>query len=236
MKTMLDRKMKLALVAFALHLGLVANIHAGGGSLLHLPIEGVTKGNRDQCAKLFEQKFGPVLINWRNGDVKMLKDGSINLVELRPERGQISLGDVEKVLKGSPFSIKREQLEYFSLVRLRIGRIADREKHVESLATLDGKKFQTHSVENADGSLWITLRDPVRNTAIPLVEKRTQTLVTHRRLTNYLSKHKINLIEISWGHNRRLDTGKFYREAWRGDHFGARPAATLVDGREPVKR
>ena len=229
--------MKVGLAAFALHLGVIADAHAGGGSLLHLPIEGVTTENRAQCAKLFEKKFGTVLINWKNGDVKMIKDGSTDMVVLRPDRGQISLGDVERALKGSPFNIKREQLEYFSLLRLRIGKVADYEKHVKALATLDGKKLQRHSVENEDGSLWITLRESTRNTAIPRVEKRKQTLVTHQRLTKYLSKNKINLIEISWGNHPRLEPhGNSYAEVWRGDSFGARPAATAVEGKKHVKR
>lgn len=226
MKTRLTKKMKAGLVALAFQLGVVASSHAGGGSVLQLPIEGVTAENSNQCANLFEEKFAPALTRpWNNVHVKMFKEGSTNLIQLRPERGQISLSDVEKALKGSPFTIKREQLEYISLVRLRIGKIADHEKLTKALATLDGKKLQTHTVEDKDGSLWITLRDPTRNTAIPLIEKRKRTLITHQRLTRYLSENKINLLAISWGHHR-LD----HSEVWRGVSFGARPAAAVTKG------
>lgn len=209
--------MKVGLAVFALQLGIIANAHAGGASVLQLPIEGVTKENSDQCAKLFEKVFSSVLINWKNGNVKMIKEGSTNLVQLRPERGQISLSEIERALKGSPFSIKREQLVYVSLLRLHIGKVEDHEKHVDALANLDGKKLTTHFVVNADGSLWITLRDPTRNAAISVREKREKTLMTHRRLTRYLSENKIDLIAISWGRHRTEQA-----EAWRGDFFGAR--------------
>lgn len=231
--------MKASLAAFALQLGVIASVHAGGASVLQLPIEGVTTENSDQCAKLFEEEFAPVLINWKNGDVKIIKNGASNLVVLRPERGQISLSDVEKALEGSPFTIERERLEYFSLVRVCIGKIADHEKYVRALATLDGKKLQTHVVENADGSLWVTLRDPTRNTTIPLVEKRKRALITHGRLTSFLSENKISLVAISWGHHR-LDYsesysetyGKSYSEVWRGESYGARLAAPGVERTE----
>ena len=72
-RSTINRAMAVGLAAFAFYLGVIADAHAGGASLLHLPIEGVTEENRAQCVKLFEQKFGEVLIDWKNGDVKMIK-------------------------------------------------------------------------------------------------------------------------------------------------------------------
>jgi hypothetical protein len=216
--------MKASLAALALQFGVVGIVHAGGASVLHLPIEGVTATNSDQCTELLQEKFAPVLLAWKDEAVKIVKDGSTNMVQLRPERGPISLGDVEKALKGSPFSINRDQLEYFSMLRLRIGKIESHEKHVEALATLDGKTLQKRSVENEDGSVWITLRDPIRNKAITLAEKRKQVIITHERLTEYCSENDIKLIEISWGNiHRRMPSGRSYAEVWRGNSYGARP-------------
>jgi hypothetical protein len=243
MKMQLPKQMKASLVAFALQLAIVASAHAGGPTILQLPIEGVTEENSHQCAKLFEEKFGPVLINWKNGDVRIIKDGSTNLVALRPDRGQISLAEVEKVIEGSPFSIRREQLEYFSLVRLRIGKVPNHEKHIKGLASLDGKKLQAQYVENKDGSLWITLRDTARNTAISFPEKRKRSLVSHKRLMKHLSENKIELLEISWGCRQEIDHRLSWSdgssgtrpELWRGDYFGARIAAAEVEveGKKP---
>lgn len=230
MKIKLSHRMKASLAALALQFGVVGFVHAGGASVLHLPIEGVTATNSDECTKLLQEKFAPVLLVWKDAAVKTIKDGSTNMVQLRPERGSISLGDVEKALKGSPFAINRDQLEYFSLLRLRIGKIESHEKHVEALATLDGKKLQKHSVENEDGSVWITLRDPIRNKAVTLAEKRKQVLVTHERLTEYCSENEIKLIEISWGNVPGLEpSGRSYVEVWRGNTYGARPAGAGRD-------
>ena len=215
----LTKNVMAGLAVVALQLGVVASAHAGGGSILRLPIEGVTEENSDRCINLFKEQFAPVLINWNDGDVKMIKVGSTNLVELRPERGRISLSDVEKALKDSPFTIDRAQLEYVSLVRLRIGKVGDSQRHIDALANLDGKKLLTEIVEDSDGTLLFTLRDPLRNAAVPLVEKRKRTLITHQRLASYLSENKIELIAIDWGHHR-LNHGK----GWRGDYFGARLA------------
>ena len=237
MKTRLRRELKIGLVAFAMHLGVIASVSAGGASLLQLPIEGVTPENSDQCAKLFGERFRPVLIDWKDGDVKMIKQGATIMVQLRPDRGQVSLGDVEKALKGSPFSIKRDQLEYFSLLRLRIGKVGDPEKHIMALATLDGKKLQTHSVENEDGSRWITLREPSRNLKYSRYEERRQALIAHRRLTRYLSENKIELLEISWGNHPLLEPhGESYAEVWRGESFGAQLVATAAEAGKQVER
>lgn len=161
----------------------------------------------------------------------MIKDGDgpHYLVELRPDRGTISLGEIEQALKGSPFSIKREKLEYFSLIRMRVRKIENYQKHLKILTSLDGRNLQSSCDENTDGSLWITLRDSGRNSAIPHNEKWTRTLITHRRLTRYFTENKIELIEIRWGYQPHLDNAKARRiksgtrpEIWRGDPFGAR--------------
>lgn len=233
MRTILSKKIKASVVALALQFTAVASVHAGGATLLHLPIAGVTAENRDRCAELFAEKFRPVLIDWKNGDVKMTKEGSSDVVVLRPDRGQISLSDVESALEGSPFTIERERLEYFGLLRICIKETADYEKHTDALATLDGKKLQTHVVETADGEVWITLRDTTRNTMLPPAEKRKRSIITHARLTEYLSENELSLVAILWGRHPldysepfRETNGKSYAEAWRGEAYGARPAAT----------
>ncbi|MGI9243888.1 MAG: hypothetical protein ACR2RV_24035 [Verrucomicrobiales bacterium] len=219
MKMQLPKQMKASLVAFALQLAIVASAHAGGPAILQLPIEGVTEENSHQCAKLFEEKFRPVLTSWNKPvaggylGARMIKNGATNLIVLRPERGEISLSEIDKALKGSPFTVKREQLEYIRLMQLRIGKIKDHEKLVKALATLDGKKLLTDTVEDTDGSLFITL-------SVPHPERgKSDPLITHQRLSRFLSKNKINLIEISWGQNLH-----------RGNcPFGARLAAVAVE-------
>lgn len=230
----------LGLTTLGLHFGGTANVQAGGASLLQLPIEGITAENQAQCKQLFEKTFRPILINWKNGDAKIIKDGSTDMIVLRPDHGQISLSDVERALKGSPFSIKRDQLEYFSLLRLRIKKVVDYQTHVKALATLDGKKLQTHSVENKDGSIWITFRDVTRNSTTPRAEKRKRSLITHQRLTSYCTQNKINLLEVSWGRIPFLDDRTSWSdggsgtrpEIWRGDYFGARLAPKAKAGEE----
>ncbi len=207
--------MKTGLAALVVQIGIIAGAHAGGAAVLHLPIEGVTAKNFDQCAELLREKFAPALLDWKGVDVKLIKDEGHNLVQLRPERGHLSLGEVEKALVGSPFSIKRDQLEYLSSIRLRIGKTADPEKLANALVTLDGKKLHTRIREDRDGSFLITLRDPRvdRGKSIPLF--------THQRLTSYLSKNKVKLISISWGNS-------FHR----GAPFGARLSAAAAVARK----
>ncbi|MFT5467824.1 MAG: hypothetical protein ACI8UO_002931 [Verrucomicrobiales bacterium] len=195
MKMVPTNKLKTILAAFALQLGIFAGANAGGPAILHLPIEGVTSENSDQCAKLFEEKFASVITLWKGGDIKMIKDGSTNLIQVRPENGQISLSDVEKALEGSPFSIKREQLEFISVVQLRIEKIEEPEKLVRALETLDGKKLQGYAHKETDGILLITLMDPRLN--IPPDERGVMPLITHQRLTSYLSENGVKLISIS---------------------------------------
>lgn len=208
--------MKTALVAFALQLGVIASTQAGGPAILQLPIEGLTAKNSDQCVKLFETKFASVLSSWDNGDVKMIKVGSTHFVQLRPELGHISLSDVEKALKGSPFSINREQLMYISVIQLRIGKIENHKKLVHALATLDGKKLTGYSRKHEDGTITITLFSPELNKAHEEAGL-VHPLFSHKRLTGYLSKNKVKLISISWGNNHH-----------RGAPFGARLATTAV--------
>ena len=205
MKIKPTKNLKLGLLVLALQLSVIGCVLAGGPAILHLPLEGVTAENSDQCTKLFEKKFGNILTNWKSGDVKMIKDGNTNLVQLRPERGEISLSEVEHALKGSPFSIKREQLEFISVMQIRIENIADYEKVIRPLETLDGKKLQSHTVKGEDGNLFITLSGP------NLKNGKSIPLITHQRLSNYLTKHKIKLISISWGNGHH-----------RGAPFGAR--------------
>lgn len=217
MKIKLTKKLKTGLVAFALQFGIITGAHAGGAPLLQLPIEGLTAENSNECIKLFKEKLGYALPSYslpNIRDVRVIKDGSTNLVQLqlqlRPGHEQVSLSDVEKALEGSPFTIKREQLEYVGNLRLRIGKIADHEKFVSALATLDGKKLRTRAVEDTDGSLLITLSGPTDD-----LEKGTSTpLITHQRLTGYLSENKVQLIAISWWRNWHL-----------GAPFGARAVA-----------
>lgn len=124
-------RIKTGLVALALQFGIVAGAHAGGPALLQLPLEGVTAKNSTQYTKLIEEKLGVVVSGWNNsasGNREKVKDGSTNVIQFQLGRKDALLSDVEKVLEGSPFTIKREELEYFGVVQLRIGKIADHEK------------------------------------------------------------------------------------------------------------
>ena len=208
MKTNPTNTMKAALMALAL----TTAAYAGGPALLQLPVEGVTPKNSAQCEKLLEEKLGPVLANWKNGaggdDVKMLVKDSLNLIQLRPGRDQLSLGDVEKALKGSPFSIKRDQLQYVGVVQLQIGEMKDHKKFVSKLAALDGKNLVTMTEKSKGGGLLITLRDPKYGIGV---------VISHQRLTSFLTENKVKLNSISW-------CGRFHC----GAPFGARPSTAKV--------
>jgi len=216
----LKKKVTFGFVALVFQLGMIAKVFAGGASVLHLPIDGITEENKEQCVKIMAEKFAPVLTNWRNGLVEVFKDDSTYFIQLRPERGQLTLSEIEKALDGSPFSIKRDHLEYFSLIRLHLGKMEDREKHVKALSSVDGKKIHSHTIENPDGTVLVILRDTLRNKAVPVSVHRSRSLMTHKRLTDYLSKNKIDLLAISWG-----DHSRNHSKGWRGDSFGARPVS-----------
>ena len=198
MKTNPTTTLKAALIALALS----ATAHAGGPALLQLPVEGVTPKNSAQCEKLLEEKLGPSLSNWNNGaqggDVQMLVKDSQNLIQLRPGRAPLSLADIETVLKGSPFSIKRDQLEFIGVMHVQVGKMNDHEKFAEQLAAIDGKNLMAYSEVTKDGNVMITLT--LHNKG-----------VTHKRLTSYLTENKVDLIAISW-------SGRFHCRA----PFGAR--------------
>lgn len=200
-----------ALVALAL----TAVANAGGPALLQLPVEGVTSKNSDQCEKLLEEKLGPVLSNWNNpargGDVRMIVEKPTNLVQLRPGRSQLSLGEIEKALKGSPFSINREQLVYVGVVQFEIGKMEDHEKLVSKLGELDGVKMGVSAEKNKDGTILITLSDP---------QHRAGVIVTHKRLAGFLAENNLELNAVSW-------SGRFHCRA----PFGARTKASKVAGR-----
>jgi hypothetical protein len=212
MKMISTKTTKAGLGALALQLGIVAGLDAGGPGRLQLPLAGVTAKNGNQCIKLFEEKLGDFLTRANGtspgrGHVVMVKKGSTNLIQISFARGQISLSEVEKALEGSPFSINREEFEHVGLVQLRIGKIANHEKLIGALADVDGKKLRSQVVKDKDGSLLITLRDR---------KLMGSPLFTHQRLTSFLSKSKINLIEISWGATHCSAP------------FGARPVAAAV--------
>lgn len=125
--------------------------------------------------------------------------------------------EIEKALEGSPFSVNRDRLEYFSLISLHLGKMENPEKHVRGIVALDGKKMHTRICENEDGTIRVTFRDTLRNAAVPVSVSRERSLFTHQGVTKYLSENKIKLIAISWGH----DSLSFSKD-WRGEPFGAR--------------
>ena len=226
MKTSVTNRMKVGLMVLAVQLGFAASVYAGGGSLLRLPINGITENNKEQCKQLFEKKFPEVLIDSRYSSVRMIKDGSGYMVQLRPERGRVTLKEIENALKDSPFSIKRDHLVYYSLARFQLGEIENAEKHVKAIAKLSEKNLQTNHWKDENGKVWMTFRDPSRNSGRSFSEYEKKLLFSHKSLTKYLADNKIDLLAVSWGYHHG-DQSKTYTEAWRGEPFGARLVSSI---------
>jgi len=212
MKMDSTKTIKAGLVALALQLGIVACVYGGGPGRLRLPVEGLTAKNSKQCIKLVEEKLNDFLAKGSGttsgrGHVHFVKDGSANLIQLSFVRGKVSLSEIEKALEGSSFSINRDKLEFVGVVQLRIEKIASHEKLISALANLDDQKLRFQTEKDKDGSLLITLRDQ---------KLAGDPLLTHQRLTSYLSENKVKLISISWGATHCSAP------------FGARPDAAAV--------
>lgn len=211
------------LLALGIQIASITSSLAGGAALLELPINGVTPENSKQCVKLFEDQLGDVLSGWTNTssrDVSLIEHGTYTSIRMRLGRGHISLTKVEEILEGSPFSLKREQLEFVGVIRLRLEKVDDPEKFAAAIAKIDGKNLRHQSATTEDGQVIVTLSER-NNDDTPLF--------THQRLRNFLDAQGAKLVAIDWGISPEkswTDRENIYFHCRKP--YGARPVKAIV--------
>ena len=206
-----------------------ASLMAGGPPRLCLPVEGVTEGNADACAKLLADALGDKLWSHpgRPAGVQIHRDGREAYATCDLEK-PVALSDVEAVLKGSKFSVPRDKLHLFGHVTLEIdaGKAAA-EKLTSDLAAID---FVSVEESKSDKGIlrvtvdmpypatadrvhqeWKSLSDEVfqRNGFSSDQSTRSEPAAKSRDLPSYgalrdaVAKHKASLRDIRWNSDWR---------------------------------
>jgi hypothetical protein len=110
----MSAKLSLSAVAAALLLS-PAPLLAGGPPRLCLPVNGVTAATADACGKRLADALGE-----RAGKVELRESGKQWYATFHFNCEQVTLGELDAALKGSPFSIPRDNLRLFGHVVLEV--------------------------------------------------------------------------------------------------------------------
>jgi hypothetical protein len=124
----------------------------------------------------------------------------------------VRLGDVDAPLKGSDFSIPRDELRLFGLVTLevKVGKTSP-EKVVRDLEAL--KYVEVEESKSEEGILLVMLEMPYNFTrdifkelkptsavsAKSKLPKTSGALPRYEKLRNVVAEHQANLTDIRWG-------------------------------------
>lgn len=115
----MSRKLSLSAVAAACFL-ITAQVMAGGPPMLCIPIDGVTPGNAELCAKRLDTALGARV--WRHAgrpELQMRQSGEQWYAVFHLDE-DVALSEIDAALKGSVFSVPRDRLRLFGHVTLVI--------------------------------------------------------------------------------------------------------------------
>lgn len=187
---------------------------AGGPSWLRLPVDGITKENQEDCAKLFREKLKPhIMQSSYAGHQVAVKDGYVQMpLAAKP----LSLADIQGCLKGSAFSIPSDQLIFDGVVRLEIDTTRDLRKLSSDLRS--GPSIEVTAKGLAGGGISILIESPRRNST---------PLLSYQELKHIVSKQGGKIIDVTWGADSDTYGEEDFIHWFCGDAFGALRSADV---------
>lgn len=158
----MSRKLPFSAVAAACFL-FTAQAMAGGPPMLCIPIDGVTPGNAELCAKRLDTALGARV--WRYAgrpELQMQQSGEQWYAVLHLKQ-DVALSEIEAALKGSVFSVPRDRLRLFGQVTLVIDGRELPAGLTADLAAIEQVRFGESSQERGDVLATVDMPYPVMN-------------------------------------------------------------------------
>ena len=211
------RSTRIALGLAAALMAVTPLAQAGGLAPLQVGIEGLTKDNRAQCEKLLRTAFADQLVGGGKNhyDVTFAHLDTTPVARLQIDQKPLSLAALEKALKDSPFSIKRNSLQFQGVVRLHVSGTRDRKALSEALR------------KEGDASVHVIAGDNDLTTVL-VSGTSDAPLFTYQRLTAVLEGQGAKLDAVTWG--RAKDARE--PDLWHcRKPFGARHASPATAAR-----
>jgi hypothetical protein len=118
-ETVMSRKLSLSAVAAACLL-IAAQAMAGGPPRLCIPIDGVTPGNAELCAKRLDTALGTRVWRYAGRPELQVRQSGEQWYAVFHLDQDVALSEIEAALKGSEFSVPRDRLRLFGHVTLVI--------------------------------------------------------------------------------------------------------------------
>jgi hypothetical protein len=156
-ETVMSRKLSLSAVAAACFL-ITAQAMAGGPPMLCIPIDGVTPGNAELCAKRLDTALGTRVWRYAGRPELQVRQSGTQWYAVFHLDQDVALSEIEAALKGSVFSVPRDRLRLFGHVRLVIEGRQLPEGLTTDLAALEHVRFGESKPEQ--GSVLATVDMP----------------------------------------------------------------------------